>query len=165
MKLNSAKTKTLTNSRSATPLPLHGDLLLCGSVLDVSQSLVVLCVNLYSKLTFEVHIREVLFSSSRALGIMIKVGKIFQGPHVLETFFRPYVLSRLEYCTHVWGSAASCYLRLSDGVVHRAAVLCMTTTLCELSHRRNVSFLCMLYKIFANGSHPFKSIPGEICPS
>jgi hypothetical protein len=61
MKLNSpANTKTLTISWSRTPLPLHGDLLLSGSVLDVSQSLVVLCVTLDSKLTFEAHIWEVV---------------------------------------------------------------------------------------------------------
>jgi hypothetical protein len=70
-------------------------------------------------------------------------------------YFKYYIfLSRLEYCAPVWGSAASCHLRLLDGVVHRAAVLCRATTLCERSHRRNVSFLCMLYNIYANGSHP-----------
>jgi hypothetical protein len=36
MKRNPAKTKALTISRSRTPLPLHGELLLGGSVLDVS---------------------------------------------------------------------------------------------------------------------------------
>jgi hypothetical protein len=97
--------------------------------------------------------QEVVTSSSRALGIMRKAGKIFQNPDVLETCFRSYVLSRLEYCAPVWGSTVSCHLRLLDGVVHKAAVLCRATTLCELSHRRNVSFLYMLYKIYANGSH------------
>jgi hypothetical protein len=77
MKLNPAKTKTFTISRSRTNLPLHGELLLGGSVLDVSQSLVVLGVTLDSKLTFEAHIRKVVSSSSRALGIMRKASKIF----------------------------------------------------------------------------------------
>jgi hypothetical protein len=58
MKLNPAKTKTLTISWSMIPLPLHGDMLLGGSVLDVSQSLFVLGVTLDSKLTFEAYISK-----------------------------------------------------------------------------------------------------------
>jgi hypothetical protein len=68
-----------------TPLPLHGELILGGSVLDVSQSLVVHGVILDSKLTFEAHIREVVSSSSMALGITRKASKIFQSPDMLET--------------------------------------------------------------------------------
>jgi hypothetical protein len=64
-------------------------------VLDVSQSLVVLGVTLDSKLMFEAHIREVVSSSSRALGIMRKASQIFQCPNVLETCFRSYVFSRV----------------------------------------------------------------------
>jgi hypothetical protein len=46
-------------------------------MLDVSQSLVVgVCVTLDSKLTFEAHVREVVSSSSRVLGITRKAGKI-----------------------------------------------------------------------------------------
>jgi hypothetical protein len=114
-------------------------------VIGVSQWLVVLGVTFDSKLTFEAHIRDVVSSSSRAWGIIRKAFKIFQSLDVLNTCFRSYVLSRLECCAPVWGSATSCHLRLLDEVVHRAAVLCRASTLCELSHRRNVSFLCMLY--------------------
>jgi hypothetical protein len=38
-----------------------------------------------SKLMFEAHIMEVESSSFMVLGIIRKVGKIFESPHVLET--------------------------------------------------------------------------------
>jgi hypothetical protein len=79
-------------------------------VLNESQSLVVIGVNLDSKLTFEGHIREVLSSSSRALGIMREAGKLVESPDVLETCFRSYVFFRLEYCASARGSAVSCHL-------------------------------------------------------
>jgi hypothetical protein len=78
------------------------------------------------------------------------VGKIFDSPHVLRLAFNNYVLSQLEYCAPVWGSAASCHLgesSLLGGVIHRAAVLCRATTLGELSHRRNVSFPCSVHVV------------------
>jgi hypothetical protein len=164
MKHNPAKTMTLTISWSRTPWPQHSDLLLGGSVIDVSQSLVVLGVTLHSKLSFKAHIREVVSSSSRALEIMTKASTIFQNTSVLEICFRSYVISRLEYCVPIWGSPASCQLRLLDEVVHMAAVRCRATTLCELSHRRNVSFLCMLYKIYANDSHPLNKFLVRFVP-
>jgi hypothetical protein len=82
MKLNPDNTKILTIRRPRTHLPQHGDHLLGGSV-DRSQSLVVLGVTLGSKLTFEAHNREVMSSSSRALGIIRKAAKIVPSPDVL----------------------------------------------------------------------------------
>ena len=77
---------------------------------------------------------------------------------MVHAWFRSYVLSRLEYCAPVWVSAASEHLRLLDAVVRRAEALCGRRTLCCLDHRRRVSVLCMLYKIFQNVAHPLNSL-------
>ena len=129
MKLNPSKTKTLIISRSRTVSPVHGDLILNGTILKVSDSLVILGVNLDSKLTFEYHIRSVASSAARSMGIVRRAIKIFDTKEVLTTCFRAYVLSRLEYCAPAWGSAAESHLKLLDGVVRRAEALCGATQL------------------------------------
>ena len=43
---------------------------------------------------------------------------------------------------------------------------CDSKPLCDLGHRRNVSTVCMLYKIRSNPSHPLHtSVPGQYVPA
>ena len=149
MKLNPTKTKTLIVSRSRTPDPPHIDLELGGVVLPVSDSLVILGVTFDSKMTFERHIVNVTSSAARSMGIVRRASKIFGTQEVLTTCFRSYCLSRLEYCAPCWWSSAEMHLGLLDGVVRRGERLC-GRRLCDLEHRRHVSCLCMLYKIYNN---------------
>ena len=155
MKLNPLKTKTLIVSRSRTVLPVHGSLFLNGLVLPVSETLVILGVNLDSKLTLEHHVRSVVSSAARSMGIVRRASKIFGTTNVLTTCFRSYVLSRLEYCAPSWCSSAESHLGLLDRVVSRAQGLC-GVVLCDLKHRRKVSCLCMLYKIYNNPDHALR---------
>ena len=152
MKLNPSKTKTLIISRSRTVSPVHGDLILNGTILKVSDSLVILGVNLDSKLTFEYQIKSVVSSAARSRGIVRRATKILVTKEVLKTCFRAYVLSRLEYCAPTWCSAAKTHLKLLDRVVRRAEALCRAG-LCNLGHRRQVSCLCIMYKIYCNPNH------------
>ena len=60
----------------------------------------------------------------------------------------------LEYCSAVWCSAADTHLKLLDCIVSGACFLAGGVLNCNLSHRRSVAVLCMLYKIRCNPMHP-----------
>ena len=63
-------------------------------------------------------------------------------------------------CSAVWCSAADTHLKLLDRVVSRACFLAGGVLNCNLSHRRSVALLCMLYKIRCNPLHP--SVCGDV---
>ena len=65
-----------------------------------------------------------------------------------------FALPVLEYCSAVWCSAADTHLKLLDSVVSRACFLAGGVLNCNLSYRRSVAVLCMLYKIRCNRKHP-----------
>ena len=54
----------------------------------------------------------------------------------------------------MWCSAADTHLKLLDRVVSGACFLAGSMLNCDLSHRRSVAVLCMLYKIRCNPMHP-----------
>ena len=87
--------------------------------------------------------------------IVRRASKIFGTNEVITTCFRAYVLSRLEYCAPARGSAAKSYFKLLDWVVRGAEVLC-GVGLCNLVHRRQVSCLCMICKIYNNPNHALR---------
>ena len=60
----------------------------------------------------------------------------------------------LEYCSAVWCLAADTHLKLLDRVVSGACFLAGGVLNCDLSHRRSVAVLCMLYKIRCNPKQP-----------
>ena len=68
--------------------------------------------------------------------------------------FWGFVLPVLEYCSAVWCSAADTHLKLLDRVVTGACFLAGGVLNCNLSHRRSVAVLCMVYKIRCNPKHP-----------
>ena len=67
--------------------------------------------------------------------------------------FGVFVLSVLEYCSAVWCSAADTHLKLLYRVVSGACFLAGGVLNCDLSNRRSVAVLCMLYKIRCNPKH------------
>ena len=69
------------------------------------------------------------------------------------------VLPVLEYCSAVWCSAADTHLKLLDPVVSGACFLDGGVLNCNLSYRRSVVVLCMLYKIRCNPKHPLCGAP------
>ena len=60
----------------------------------------------------------------------------------------------LEYSSAVWCSAADTHLKLLDRVVSGACFTAGGVLNCDLSHRRSVAVLCMLYKIRCDPKHP-----------
>ena len=72
MKLNASKTKTMIVSRSRTIHPQSPPLTISGTVLKVSDDLVILGVSFDSKMTFEKHLRSVSRAASQRLFILRK---------------------------------------------------------------------------------------------
>ena len=60
----------------------------------------------------------------------------------------------LECCSAVWCSAAETHHKLLDRVVSSACFLTVGVLECDLTHRRYVAVLCILYKIRCKPMHP-----------
>ena len=70
--------------------------------------------------------------------------------------FNSFILPCLEYCSTVWSSAADSHLELLGKDLRACKFLIPNLTI-SFQHRRFISSLCMLYKIFHNPSHPLPS--------
>ena len=88
------------------------------------------------------------------LGILRKFWWVFHDRLLIGRCFWGFVLPVLKYCSAVWCLAADTHLKLLDGVVSGASFLAGDVLNCNLSHRRSVAVLCMLYKIRCNPMHP-----------
>ena len=132
------------------PPPLTID----GTVLKESDDIDILGVKLDSKLTFEKYFRTVSRAVSQRLGILRKSWRIFHDRLLIGRCFWDFVFQVLEYCSAVWCSAADAHLKLLDRVVSGACFLDGGVLNCNLSHRRSVAVLFMLYKIRCHPMHP-----------
>ena len=72
---------------------------------------------------------------------------MFHDRSLLGRCCRGFVLPVLEYCSAVWCSAADTHLKLLDRALSGARFLTGGVFECDISHRRPVAVLCMLYKI------------------
>ena len=136
MKLNASKTKTMIVSRSRTMHPQSPPLTIGGTVLKESDDLVILGVK---------HLRSVSRAASQRLGILRKSWRVFHDRSLLGRCFRGFVMPVLEYCSAVWCSAADTHLKLLDRAVSGTRFLTGGVFECDISHRRSVAVLCMLY--------------------
>ena len=116
-----------------------------GTVLKVSDDLVIMGVTFDSKMTFEKHLRSVSRSAPQRLGILRKSWRVFHDRSLLGRCFRFFVLPVSEYCSAVWCSAAYTHLKLLDPAVIGARFLTGGVLECDIAHRRSVAVLCMLY--------------------
>ena len=153
MKFNVSKTKTMIVSRSLIMHPLSPPLTIGGTVLKESDDLVILGLTFDSKMTFEKHLSSVSRAASQRLGILRKSWRVFHDRSLLGGCFRGFVLPVLRYCSAVWCSAADTHLKL-DRAISGARFLTVAVFECDISHRRSVAVLCMLYKIRCNPVHP-----------
>ena len=145
--------------------PQSPPLTIGGTVPKESDDLVILLVTIDSKMTFEKHLRSVSRAASQRLGILRKSWRVFHDRSLLGRFFRGFVLPVLEYCSAVWCSAADTHLKLLDRAVSGARFLTGGVFECDISHRRSVAVLCMLYKIRCNPVHPLNGVlPGPYVP-
>ena len=89
MRLNPKKTKSMLNL-------CYGDLTLGGAEIKEVMRLRIFRVPLDSKLTFEIHLREVVSKAAISFGIVIRAEKLFECSHVLNTCFNAYALFNLS---------------------------------------------------------------------
>ena len=90
---------------------------------------------------------------------------MFHDRSLLGRCFRGFVLPVLEYCSAIWCSAADTHLKLLDRAVSGARFLTGCVSECDISHRRSVAVLCMLYKIRCSPVHPLNgALPGPYVP-
>ena len=90
---------------------------------------------------------------------------MFHDRSLLGRRFRGFVLPVLEYCSAVWCSAADTHLKLLDRAVRGARFLTEGVFECDISHRRSVAVLCILYKIRCNPVYPLNgALPGPYVP-
>ena len=123
-------------------------------MLKESDDLDILGVTFDSKLTFEKHLRSVSRAAYQRLGILRKSWRVFHDGLLIGRCFWGFVLPVLEYCSAVWCSAADTHLKVLDRVVSGACFIAGGVLNCNISHRRSVAVLCMLYKIRCNPKHP-----------
>ena len=134
--------------------------------LKESDDLVIFGVTLDSKMTFAKHLRSVSRAASQRLGILRKSWRVFHDRSLLGRCFRGFVLPVLEYYSAVWCSAADTHLKLLDRAVSDAWFQTGGVFECDISHRRSVAVLCMLYKIMCNPVHPLNgALPGPYVPT
>ena len=122
-------------------------LTICGTSLKESDDLAILGVTFDSKITFEKHLRSVSRAASQRLGILRKSWQVFHDRSLLGRCFRGFVLLVLEYCYAVCCLAADTHFKLLDRAVSTARFLTVGVFECDITHRRSVAVLCMLYKI------------------
>ena len=156
MKLNANKTQSMIVSRSKTVYPNHRNFFINSVVLTTCGSFKILGVLFDSKFTFEQHIRSISSSVAHKIGLLRKSYKIFGDHSVLRKCFNSFILPCLEYCSPAWSSATASHLKLLDRNVRSCKFLIPDLEV-DLWHRRSVSSLCLLHKIFHNPSHPLSS--------
>ena len=154
IQFNSKKTMIVSRTR-AVFLP-HLDLLVGSTSLNSCDSFTILGVMFDSKFTCERHIRSISSAVAQKIGLLRKSFRIFGDHVVLLKCFNSFILPCLEYCSPVWSSAADSHLKLRDRNLQACKFLIPNLTI-SLQHRRFISSLCMLYKIFHNPSHPLHS--------
>ena len=117
------------------------------------------------KMAFEKHLRSVSTAASQRLCILRKSWRVFRDRALLGRCFRGFVLRVLEYSA-VLCSAADTHLKLLDWAVSLARFLTGGVFECDISHRRSVAVLCMLYEIRCNPVHPLNgALPGLYVPA
>ena len=133
------------------------------TVLKESDDLVIMGVTFDYKMTFEKHLCWISRPVSQRLIILRKSWRVFHDRSLLGRCFRGFVLPVLEYSSAVWCSAADTHLKLLDRAESGARFLTGGVFECDISHRRSVAVLCMLYKIRRNLVYPlYGALPGPL---
>ena len=104
-------------------------------------------------MTFEKHLHSVIWAASQRLGILSKSGLVFHDQSLLVRCFRVFFLSVL-WCGNALYCLSDTRCRSLDRVVNGASFLAGGVLECNLTHRRSVAVLYMLYTIKINPVNP-----------
>ena len=86
---------------------------------------------------------------------------------MIDRFFgNAFGVLSCQFCSVVWCSAIDTHLKLLNLSVSGARFLAGGVFECDISHRRSVAVLCMLYKIRCNPVHRLNgALPGPYVPA
>ena len=73
----------------------------------------------------------------------------FRSPKAALYLSKSTIRPCMEYCSHIWAGAPSCYLELLDKLqkrICRAVGPLLAASLEPLAHRRNVASLSLFYR-------------------
>ena len=120
------------------------------SVLEEKSSFKMLGLTFSSKLYWGSYIVSIAKTASKKIGVLIQSMK-FLSPEVALYLYKSTIQPCMDYCCHVWASAASCYLELLDKLQKRICrTVCpsLAASLEPLGHRRNVASLSLFYRYY-----------------
>nr|CAH7718999.1 unnamed protein product [Callosobruchus chinensis] len=87
------------------------------------------------------YVSSIATAAGKKLRYLFRARKYFSPPNLL-TLYKAQISPSLEYCSHIWGAAATTTLSILDAVERRAirliGDLALTCHLQPLSHRRGV---------------------------
>lgn len=124
-------------------------------------------VTLDSKLNFIEHIENIISSSNRMLGFVLRHGRSFRRNRSVLTLYHAFVVSKLNFASPIWNPHYKYYIKRLESVQHKFlkhlafrnyfqidnhdyAEAQQRFNLISLEDRRKLNDLCLLYKI-SNG--------------
>ena len=144
--------------------PQSPPLTIGGTVMIESDDLVILGVIFDSKMTFEKHLCSVSRAASQKLGILRKSWRVFHDRSFLGRCCRGF---SCQFWSIVLQSGARQPIHTLNYWTEQPVVPISNWGVfeCDISHRRSVAVLCMLYKIRFNPVHPLNgTLPGQYVP-
>ena len=151
--LAQGKTQLMIITRRLFPPDLPR-IILDGKAIDYKSSIIILGVQFDSKLTFIDHVKDLASRSAKKLACLRRVARFldYRGCTIV---YNSQIRSLMEYSPLVWSSCPPSYLGLLDRVQERVKKIANsrsadnrdTSSFQTLKHCRNVSGLCVLYKI------------------
>ena len=98
-----------------------------------------------SKLDWESYIISIAKTTSKKIRALIRSMKIL-SPEVAQYLFRSTICPCMEYCSHVWAGAPSCYLELIDKLRKR---ICRTVGASLFTSLESWLIVEMLRRVFS----------------
>ena len=99
------------------------------SILEEKSSFKMLGLTFSSKLDWGSYIISIAKTASKKIGALIRSVK-FLSPEVALYLYKSTIRSCMEYCSHVWAGAPSCYLDLLDKLQKMDMQDCWSFTCC-----------------------------------
>ena len=121
-----------------------------GSVLEEKSSLTMLGLKFFFKWDWGSYIVSIAKTTSKEIEALICYMK-FLSPEVALYPYKSTIQPCMEYCSHFWAGASSCYLEMLDKLQKR---ICRTVgpslagSLEPLAHHHNVSILSLFFRYY-----------------
>ena len=134
--------------------PINSCLRMDNTAVEFSKEINILGIIIDSGLTFASHVKTVAIKAGRKLSSIRRISNILDS-NSIKVLYNSQVLPVMEYCPLTWNGCPSSYLQKLDSVRDRAQRLIdwkrgfeqAPIILQPLQHRRNVSAMCVFYKV------------------